>query len=196
MADYLLSMNWTGSTSSEEALTYWIHRTMERYQLITLQWRHNESDGVSNHQPQYCYSTVYSGADQRKHQSSVSLAFVLGIHRWPVNSPHKSPVTRKRFPFGDVIMKIWEMCIWFTWRLYDMERISKSLALREDATVPSQRVGNTFRDGTALDLILGYWIKHVTIGILYWLLLVQIMTCHLSAPSHHLNHDWVVVDWK
>ena len=34
------------------------------------------------------YSTVYSGADQWKHQSSVSLAFVWGIHRWPVNSPH------------------------------------------------------------------------------------------------------------
>ena len=50
------------------------------------------------------YSTVYSGADQRKHQSSASLAFVRGIHRWPVNSPHKGPVTRKMFQFDDVIM--------------------------------------------------------------------------------------------
>ena len=50
------------------------------------------------------YSTVYSGADQRKHQSSASLAFVQGIHRWPVNSPHKGPVARKMFPFDDVIM--------------------------------------------------------------------------------------------
>ena len=41
--------------------------------------------------------TVYSGADQRKHQSSASLTFVRGIHRWPVNSPHKWPVTRKIF---------------------------------------------------------------------------------------------------
>ena len=47
---------------------------------------------------------IYSGADQRKHQSSASLAFVRGIHRWPVNSPHKWPVTRKMFPFDDVIM--------------------------------------------------------------------------------------------
>ena len=52
------------------------------------------------------YSTVYSGADQRKHQSSASLAFVRGIHRGPVNSPHKWPVTRKMFPFDDVIMNI------------------------------------------------------------------------------------------
>ena len=50
------------------------------------------------------YSTLYSDADQRKHQSSASLAFVLGIHRSPVNSPHKWPVTGKMFPFDDVIM--------------------------------------------------------------------------------------------
>ena len=50
------------------------------------------------------YSCVYSGADQRKHQSSASLAFVRGIHRGPVNSPHKWPVTRKMFSFDDVIM--------------------------------------------------------------------------------------------
>ena len=42
-------------------------------------------------------STFYSCADQRKHQSSVLLAFVRGIYRWPVNSPHKGPVTRKIF---------------------------------------------------------------------------------------------------
>ena len=53
------------------------------------------------------YSTVYSDADQRKHQSSASLAFVRGIHRRPVNSPHKWPVTRKMFPFDDVIMFKW-----------------------------------------------------------------------------------------
>ena len=50
------------------------------------------------------YSTFYAGADQRKHHSSASLAFVMGIHRWPVNFPHKGPVTRKMFPFDDVIM--------------------------------------------------------------------------------------------
>ena len=38
------------------------------------------------------YSTIYSGTDQRKHQSTGSLAFVRRIHRWPVNSPHKGPV--------------------------------------------------------------------------------------------------------
>ena len=51
------------------------------------------------------YSTVtYTGADQKKHQSSASPAFMRGIHRRPVTSPHKWPITRKHFPFDDVIM--------------------------------------------------------------------------------------------
>ena len=54
-------------------------------------------------QTSFVYSTVCLGADQRKHQSSASLAFVWGIHRWPVNSPHTGPVTR---PFDDVIIVI------------------------------------------------------------------------------------------
>ena len=49
-------------------------------------------------------STVGSVADQRQRQSSASLAFVGEIHRWPVNSPHRRQVTRKMFPFVDVIM--------------------------------------------------------------------------------------------
>ena len=52
------------------------------------------------------YSAVCPGVDQRKHQSSGSLAFVWGIHRWPVNSPHKWPVTQNIFPFYEVIMVV------------------------------------------------------------------------------------------
>ena len=75
---------------------------------MALQWRHKECDGVSYHQLTIVYSTVYSGADQRKHLiSSASLAFARGIHRRPVNSPHKGPVyiMRKMVPFDDVIME-------------------------------------------------------------------------------------------
>ena len=65
-------------------------------------------------------TTVYSDADQRKHQSSASLAFVRGIHRSPVNSPHKWAVTRKLFPFDDVIMFVfirwnWPRKQWRCW---------------------------------------------------------------------------------
>ena len=48
------------------------------------------------------YPTVHSDGDQRKHQSSAALTFGRRIHRSPVNSPHKVPVTRKMFPFDDV----------------------------------------------------------------------------------------------
>ena len=58
------------------------------------------------------YSTVSSVADQGKHQSSVSLAFVRGIHRWPVNFPHKGPVTWKMFPFDNVIIHLQHFAIW------------------------------------------------------------------------------------
>ena len=57
------------------------------------------------------YSTIYSGTDQRKHQSSASLAFVRGIHRRLVNSPHKGSVARKMFPFDDVIISEYDQLI-------------------------------------------------------------------------------------
>ena len=50
------------------------------------------------------YSTIYSGADQRKHRGSTSLAFVWRFHQWPVNSPHKWPVMWKMFPFDDIMV--------------------------------------------------------------------------------------------
>ena len=50
--------------------------------------------------------TVFVGANQRKHQSSASLAFMRGTHRWPLDSPHKGRVTQKMFPFDDIIMII------------------------------------------------------------------------------------------
>ena len=70
----------------------------------------------------FVYSTVCSDADQRKYQSSTSLAFVRGIHPLPMNSPHKGPVMRKIFPFDDVIMKWFKRapCIipLYVWQMY------------------------------------------------------------------------------
>ena len=74
------------------------------------------------------YSTVYSSVDQRKHQSFVSLAFVRGIHRWPVNSTHKGPVTQKMFPFDGVIM-LWQLSVmtfilWLSAILFSVVKMS------------------------------------------------------------------------
>ena len=70
----------------------------------TLRWRHMGAIASQITSLMIVYSAVYSDADQRKRQSSASLAFVRGIHRGPVNSPHKWSVTRKMLPFEDVIM--------------------------------------------------------------------------------------------
>ena len=86
-------------TTSCGVVCFWNQMTAPHQPL---RWRHNEHDGVSNHQPHDCLLNVCLGEDQRKHQSSESLAFVRGIHRWLVNSPHKGPVTRKMFSFNDV----------------------------------------------------------------------------------------------
>ena len=76
------------------------------YREITLRWRHNGRDSVSNHQPHDC---LLNRLFRRRSKNTSKLrvtGFVLGIHRWPVNSPHKGPVTRKMFPFDDMIMNL------------------------------------------------------------------------------------------
>ena len=70
---------------------------LHRFDCRSLQWRHNERDGVSVTSLTIVYSNVYSGTDQRKHQSSPSLAFVWGIHRWPLNFPTKGMYRGKCF---------------------------------------------------------------------------------------------------
>ena len=81
--------------SSQEPGSEWFHR----YSDIKISVMTSQITSLM-----IVYSKVYSGAYQRKHHSSVSLAFVREIHQWSVNSLHKGPVMRKRFPFDDVIM--------------------------------------------------------------------------------------------
>ena len=76
---------------------------------MTLQWGHNGcAMGSQITSLTIVYSTVhcFTGADQRKHQSSSSLAFVREIHRWPVNCTHKWPITQKMSQFDDAIMYV------------------------------------------------------------------------------------------
>ena len=97
------------------------------------------------------YSIVYSGADQRKHQSSASPAFVRGNHRGPVNSPHKWPVTRNMFPLDDVIM--WSTHWMSSWQ-YDT---NTSTSWRMDYWSTSWIVLN--KDSLNLAIISSYYFK-------------------------------------
>ena len=69
-----------------------------------LRWRHNGCDSISNHQPHDC---LLNRLFRRRSKKTLKLrvtGLCAGNSPGPVNSPHKWPVTRKMFPFDDVIM--------------------------------------------------------------------------------------------
>ena len=84
---------------------YW-DRQLSRVPCITcpLRWRHNELAGVSDHQPNDCLLNRLFGRRSKKTSKLRVTGLCAGNSPWPVNSPHKRPVTRKMFPFDDVIM--------------------------------------------------------------------------------------------
>ena len=89
-----LDLKWYCFTIVDNCPSYWFVLLRSQYHYSDVIMDAMASQFTS---PTIVYSTVYSGGDQRKYQSSTSLAFARGIHRWPVNSPHKWPVTWKIF---------------------------------------------------------------------------------------------------
>ena len=85
---------------------------------MTLHWRHNDHDGVSNHPPHDClFNRLF-----RRRSKKISKLRVTGLcagnSPGPVNYPHKRSVTREMFPFRDVIMDIWQMWLQSqTWKM-------------------------------------------------------------------------------
>ena len=73
--------------------------------VCTLNWRHNDHDGVSNHKPHGCLLNRLFRRKSKKTSKLRVTGLCVGNSPGPVNSPHKGPVTRKTFPFDDVIMK-------------------------------------------------------------------------------------------
>ena len=82
-----------------------IHDDVIQWKHFPLQWRHNEHDSVSNHQH---YDCLLNRLFRRRSKETSKLRVIglcVGNSPGPVNSPHKWPVTRKMFPFDDVIMR-------------------------------------------------------------------------------------------
>ena len=87
--------------------TYPIWCVMDSLKILqTLRWRHNDHDSVSNHQPHGCLLNRLFRRRSKKTPKLRVTGLCVGNSPGPVNSPHKWPVTRKMFPFDDVIM-IW-----------------------------------------------------------------------------------------
>ena len=109
---YLLGGPWYGYISVSEAflmnLSKYLTQVPKRtfFLFVTNKVQQIKSSEITSRT--IVYSIIHSGAYQRKHHSSASLAFVRGFHRSPVNYPHIGPITRKMFPFDDVIMITWD----------------------------------------------------------------------------------------
>ena len=71
---------------------------------FSLHWRHNDHDGVSNHQPHGCLLNLLFGRRSKKTSKLRVTGLCVGNSPGSMNSPHKGPVTRKMFRFDDVIM--------------------------------------------------------------------------------------------
>ena len=100
-----------GRRESEWPILFWSESVISLWEegrggTVALQWRNNGRDCVSNHQPHHCLLNRLFGRRSKKTAKLPSLAFIWGIHRWPVKSAHKWPVTRKMFPFDDVFLSI------------------------------------------------------------------------------------------
>ena len=124
------------------------------------------------------YSNVYSDADQRKNQSSASLAFVWGIHRGPVNSSHKWPVSWKMFPFDDVIMTI----NFLTPRRCDTD-------FAKPICTPCWKRGAAF-DPLHIDSL---WANDAIWRQSSGSTLAQVIARCLKTPSHYLNQCRLII---
>ena len=86
-------------------VTYWDSiRVIRRVSQLSLQWRHNGQDGVSNHQLHNCLLNRL--LEHRSKKTSKLRVTGLCAENSSVTGdcPHKWPVTRKMFPYDDVIM--------------------------------------------------------------------------------------------
>ena len=113
------------------------------------------------------YSSVCPGADQRKHQSTALLAFVRGIRRWPVNYPHKGPVTRKMLPFDDVIMQAIDLVLSEYFALiYEQSGVSSTLHIhREWLEVPATNLHEISQKDSVEVSQSHFFVKNLTFGM-------------------------------
>ena len=167
------------------------------------------------------YSTVYSGADQRKHQSSASLAFVRGMHRSPVNSPHKGPVTRKMFPCDDVMVNAntvnWAMYSWYIVQdLYLHSKCTGDTAILPEASVQMQQqfwflrctnvvdIEGNFTNYGHFQLKFQRWVvkKNTSVSSNYWAISVyagqfgNASTTRIIQLSAWNLVGWYIVPWS
>ena len=146
----------------------------------------------------FVYSTDYSGADQRNHQSPASLAFVRGS---PMTGefPHKGPVTRKMFPFDDVIMWWFTLIPFASWFLLPALPLNYALSCSENGLIPQERIKTIFsqnkpifKQKMSLKMVSAKYRAFVGTGATYTISL-EICTrigCALFCCGHNIIDSW------
>ena len=97
--------HWVGNKKAFQLQTQGF-RLRAWYKLEGLSYNphYNDHDDVSNHQPHGCLLNRVFRRRSKKTSKLRVTGLCAGNSPGPVNAPHKGPVTRKMFPFDDVIM--------------------------------------------------------------------------------------------
>ena len=149
------------------------------------------------------YSTVYSGTDQRKHQSSASLALCGGIHRSSVNSPHKGSDV-KMFPFDDVIMWWFTLIPFASWFLLPTLPLNYALSCLENGLVPQERIKTIFSQNKPIfkqkmswKMVSAKYRPFVGTGATYTITLETCtwIGCALFCCGHNIIDSWHTFYW-
>ena len=127
-----------------------------------LLWRHNGRDSVSNHQPHDCLLNVYSDTDQRKHQSSASLAFCAG------NSPGTGEFPAQMASYAENVSIWWRHHAKLNIRIWIRNEISHNSSIIAEARkpqAPSIGLGNRAVESTFSDSFSGmkidvFWFRY------------------------------------
>ena len=107
---------------------------------FTLQWRHNDQDSVSNHQPHGCLLNRLFRSRSKKTSKLCVTGLCVGKSPGPMNSPHKGPVTRKMFPFDDVIMNELRHVLGVQYLCKVIRSLGNPLDYGNDVTTSPQRL--------------------------------------------------------
>ena len=166
----------------------WCH--MYDYSDVIMSTMMSQITGVS-----IVYSTVCSRAHQIKHQSSVSLAYVRGIHRWLVHSPHEGPVTWKMFPFDDITMTQWPFKSSETSPLWLLVNLTLGNKLQKYTNFFEENVfANIVCKMTAI-FVRPQCITHCGLVMphKFGSTCAQVTAYCLTAPRHYLNQYWLII---
>ena len=142
----------------------------------SLQLHHNERNGVSITSVSIVCLTFCLCVDQRKHQSSASLAFVRGIYRWQVNSHHKGSVTRKCFHLMT--------SSYFTGNFYPTNSLVEIFSHWNHISVDN--IGKRLVYVVTLDMF------HFDRSVVIWIRLTFIFSCNVGARNKVVK--WARVD--